>query len=420
MRNLAPRSPSTRSRQQAGGTRLCGLARRLPARRLPARLLLACAVLSVILLSTPAGASYGPPGSPQPNPAFAIPLSGSFTTSTTTWATVVMGRNDGNFDLFWQLFSLDAATGRFSLVTPPGVADNGGLMVAPDAGGSGALVGFGASQGLRFSPLAYSSDEGRAWSPGGLPDALLGAPSVVAIGGRGDALALAGGADPAVLDERGSLTSWSVLTSRSRLSARPAGRDCTIGSLEAVALAPGGIPLVGTSCRQPDTPGVFVDSDRQWHLADIPVEARLAHDDFAVVRLQPSAALLAAVHRRSTSLVAVWETRSGHPWVMSAPLELRRAGDLLASGTGPGTEQFVLLASGGSLRAEVIAGPASAWHLLPQLPPRTATIAITPAGQIDALAVNVTKLTVWRLLPVTRSWRRIEAITVPIVFGSSG
>ncbi len=54
-----------------------------------------------------------------------MPLSGAVTVGGTTWATVLMGKDDGDFDLFWQLFSYDTATGQFALVTPPGVADNG-------------------------------------------------------------------------------------------------------------------------------------------------------------------------------------------------------------------------------------------------------------------------------------------------------
>jgi hypothetical protein len=383
---------------------------------------LAGALAALGLVASPAApalASYGPPGKPEPNPAVAVPLSGSVTTSATTWATVVMGKNDGNFDLFWQLFSLSARTGRFSLVTPPGVADNGGLMVAPDGTGTTALVGMGASQGLTFSPLALTANSGRTWSQGGLPDALVAAPSVVGLDASGSALALVGGGSPAVLERSGSLTSWKTLVTRAALGATPAGKTCAIGSLEAVALDAHGTALVGASCREPYVPGVFVDSDAQWHLADIPVPAALADDAFAVLRLQGASALLAAVHGTTTSVVATWQPTAGRPWVLSAPLRLGSAKDLLASGTGPGTTQFVLVRGAGKVRAVVVAGPGAAWRALPSLPAATATIADEPDGRLEALSVDVTRLTVWRLGATRQSWSKVQSIVVPIAFGSS-
>ncbi|MGH9028481.1 MAG: hypothetical protein ACRDV4_02550, partial [Acidimicrobiales bacterium] len=288
--------------------------------------------LVMVTSSSPATASYASPGAPAPSPAVTLPLAGSVTTSQTTWATVVMGKDRGNFDLFWQLFAFDPKADRFALVTPPGVASNGGLVVAPDRNGTTALVGFGASQGLKFSPLALSANRGESWSQGGVPKALLAAPSVLSLAPNGAALALTGGATEAVLSRAGSLTSWKSLVTTSALSSTPAGKTCVIGSLEAVALSLAGSPVLGTSCREPDTPGVFVDSDRQWHLEDIPVPNSLAHDEFATLRLGATSALLAAVQGKATSLVAAWEPRTNHPWVLSPALRLGNANDLLASG----------------------------------------------------------------------------------------
>ena len=36
---------------------------------------------------------------------------------------------------------------------------------------------------------------------------------------------------------------------------------------------------------RPGIPGVYVDSDAQWHLADIPVPLKMAGDSFAELRL---------------------------------------------------------------------------------------------------------------------------------------
>jgi hypothetical protein len=46
-----------------------------------------------------------------------------------------MGGSAAEHNNFWQLFVRPAATGKWRLATPPGVASNGGLVVAsPGAG----------------------------------------------------------------------------------------------------------------------------------------------------------------------------------------------------------------------------------------------------------------------------------------------
>ena len=382
---------------------------------------LGAAVALALALTAPAFAAYGPPGAPSPNPAVAVPLAGAVTTASGTWATVVMGKNDGEFNLFWQLFHLDSVTGRLTLATPPGVADNGGLMVAPATRVASTLVGFGASQGLKFSPLARTGNGGQNWSQGGLPDALFAAPSVLSLDGSETLALVSSSSGQVVLSNNGDLTTWRTLVTKKALSATPAGATCGVGTMEAVAFDANDTPLVGVSCRQPDTPGILVDSDRQWHLADIPVPNSLIDAAFATLRLSSAAALFLAVRKHSTDLLAAWAPSLGRPWVVSPPLPITKASDLVASGTGSGSSQFVLVRSGGELRALTIAGPGANWHALPALPARTATVAIAPSGAIDALTVDVTKLSVWRLDPAHRAsqWIRTQTITVPIVFGSS-
>ena len=375
-------------------------------------------LIGLLAPSLPAAASYGPAAKPASNPSVTVPLSGSVTSSSAAWATVLMGKNDGDFDLFWQLFVWRPATQRWALVTPPGVADNGGLMVGLDSTGTTSLVGFGVSQGLKFSPLAFTDDGAETWSQGGLPEALVAAPSVIGLGAPGSALALVGGGSQKVLTRSGGLTSWKTLVTRSTLSATPAGKTCAIGTLEAVAFSPAGTPLVGASCREPYTPGVFIDSDAQWHLADIPVPNRLADDTFGVLRLEGSSALLSAMHGKSTSIVATWASPGTDPWALSAPLHLGSAGDLLASGTGPGTTQFVVLRAGKTTRADVVAGPGAPWQELRPLPKGTATIAFEPNGQLVALRVDDTKFSSWQL-DANGHWVEVQSTRVRIEFGSS-
>ena len=92
------------------------------------------------------------------------PLSTSLVTAQGTWAIAVMGGSAASHNNFWQLFMRPAAASHWSLVTPQGVADNGGLIAA--GGSTSLVVGFRPSQSLAFSPLATSTDGGHSWTPG--------------------------------------------------------------------------------------------------------------------------------------------------------------------------------------------------------------------------------------------------------------
>ena len=121
-------------------------------------------------------------------PPATVPLSTSLVTAQGTWAVAVMGGPAAADDDFWQLFVRPAGASRWSLVTPPGVADNGGLVAA--AGTTSVTVGFRPSQNLVFSPLATSTDAGRNWTPGLLDAGLADTPGAIAVGPSGRTLAL--------------------------------------------------------------------------------------------------------------------------------------------------------------------------------------------------------------------------------------
>ena len=52
------------------------------------------------------------------------------TTKTGAWVDLAMGDLGQLANTFWQLIFLPAGHSRWSLVTPPGFADNGGLVSA--------------------------------------------------------------------------------------------------------------------------------------------------------------------------------------------------------------------------------------------------------------------------------------------------
>jgi hypothetical protein len=94
------------------------------------------AVGLAVLAAAAAGCGTAAPARP-PTAAVTVPavaLNTSVTTAAGTWATVVMGGSAAQHDNFWELFFRPVASPRWTLVTPPGTADNGGLVLASGPG----------------------------------------------------------------------------------------------------------------------------------------------------------------------------------------------------------------------------------------------------------------------------------------------
>ena len=68
----------------------------------------------------------GATASPPPLPSLAL----SVGSSTTAWATLEMGGSARQYNNFWQLFARPVSSARWRLVTPPGMASNGGFILA--------------------------------------------------------------------------------------------------------------------------------------------------------------------------------------------------------------------------------------------------------------------------------------------------
>ena len=79
-----------------------------------------------------------------------------------------MGERGVPLNTFWQIFFRPSGAASWTLVTPTGVADNGGLTLTA-AGDGSVTAGFEPSQLLHYSPLARSDDEGSSWSPALVP-----------------------------------------------------------------------------------------------------------------------------------------------------------------------------------------------------------------------------------------------------------
>ena len=166
------------------------------------------------------------------------------------------------------------------------------------------------------------------------------------------------------------------------LAASPAGRECGLTGLTAVAYTPGGTPLLAGTCGRDGRVGVFGETGGTWQLAG-PVltpsagaPASLGGQRVQVLRLSrignQDVALLEAGAAPSISLLAAWTGDGGAHWRLSPVL---RAGVTAAVSASFGDEGIGVVLAGN--RAETISGPGSFWRRLPALPSgRTVTLAL--------------------------------------------
>jgi hypothetical protein len=353
-----------------------------------------------------AGSSSGTTAS---TPSVAVPLSTSLVTAQGTWAIAVMGGSATSENNFWQLFVRPPAASQWSLVTPPGVADNGGLVAAGT--GTTMVIGFRPSQNLVYSPLAASTDTGKDWTPGLLDADLANDPGALATDPSGQALALLqdGTIEQAPTAAAAAAGKWSQLTTRNALAASAPGRNCGLQGVNAVSFGPDKTPITAGNCARPGVAGVFTDVSGTWQAAGLTLPAAFSRDRVQVLGLTATSGGNAALLLAGDRLLAAWST--GTDWTVSAPIAV---GSLRASGFGPAGSAWLLLSGG---RAETISGPGGSWQALPAVPAGTATLAPGPGGGWDALAVSGSKLTVWRL--TKGAWAKVQLIKVPIEYGSS-
>jgi hypothetical protein len=392
------------------------------ARRALAGPVLASAVLAGAVLVAACGtppAAVSTLSTPGPPPA-AVPLSTSLVTGQGTWAVAVMGGGTDGDGGFWQLFARPAGASRWSLVTPPGVADNGGLVAA--GGGSDLVVGIRPSQNLAFSPLATSTDTGRTWTPGLLDAGLADTPGAIALGPSGRLLAVLrdGTIEAAPTAGAAAAGQWTVLTTFRALAASAPGRSCGLEGVTAASFGPNESPIAAGRCARPGAAGVFTDAGGTWRSAGLRLPGAAGRSQVRVLGLAADAggnvALLAAgetpagLRPSGGSVLAAW--RDGARWTVSAPVA---AGRVRAFGFGGDGSAWLLLGDG---RALSIDGAGGSWGTLPSVPAGTQVLAPDAGGGYEALAVDRARLTVWRMGRGT--WVQGQQITVPIQYGSSG
>lgn len=344
----------------------------------------------------------------------------SVATGAETWAVLPMSD-----PAFWEVFVRSANSASWKLVTPPGVADNGGLVASP-SGASSLAVAFRPSQDLVFSPLAATADGGASWSAGPPLEAAVAASpdSFAAYGAKLVALLT----DGAVETSGDAGATWSVIAKPGAIAASAAGKGCggavrvTSVSFGLATIDPAGMNvLAGGTCGASGGGALFSYSPGPgWQRVSLPVAGQLVRLTGAMALVQGKAGL-SALWRGTGWYAYAPLASSGTPqpaptnWTGAATLPL--SSPITASGTLAPGGAWVLLSGG---RAATIAGPGTQWTLLPPVPAKTTLLAAGPDGATDALAASGTTLTVWRLAPRATVWQKVEAIGVPIQVGSSG
>lgn len=356
-------------------------------------------------------------------PAFAampVPLTSSTQTATGSWTILPMGDPADPDNTFWQVLRTSPGSARWSVVTPTGVADNGGIVAG--VSGGDIVAGVLPSQLLRFSPLASSTDGGANWAPALFPGALAHGPSALAVDGTGGVAVSASWVFHAGL----SLSTWSRLVSRSALARRDP--RCGAEQLDAVAVQPDGTPLVAVSCRSGGAVGVFAPSGGAWREIGTHLASPWQRASTSTLRLQSTATgtgvLVSATSSRRRSLIALWRSAQGQ-WAASPALRLTPSQSVRASATGADDSFAVLVGTGRAGSVETIA-PGRPWAALPAPPSGTVAVAVTTpptAGSnpdsYDAFFVKGPVLRVYTLAPDGTRWIESQSSVVPLAYGSS-
>lgn len=374
---------------------------------------LASLTLAMALLAAGCGSAASGASSSNSAPG-ATSLATSIATQSTSWAVTVMGGSAAQHDNFWQVFERPAPSAPWRLVTPPGVASNGGLVLA-SLGGPSVVAGFRPSQALRVSPLATTRDGGSHWSPGEIGAGLADVPDALsAAQASGKLLALLSNGTAALSGPGGA--GLLRLSSKQSIATSAAGRRCGLTRLTAAAFGPSGVPLLAGACSH-SLVGIFARAGSGWRQAGPALPAGASREDVTVLRLTATgsgnAALLVAGHGGSASLYAAWTNGNGGQWVLSPPFSVGSA-TVRSASFGPGGAAGIVLSGGHA----VTVGSDGTWHQLPALPAGTVTLAGGPGGSWESLAVHRATLTAWRL--AGSAWHTAQTIKVPIAFGSSG
>ncbi len=376
-------------------------------------------VLTIALLATGCGTTARQAATPPTeNTAAQLSLATSVATATRNWAVLVLGDSADSADDFWQLLARPATGGSWRLVTPPGVASNGGLVVAP-TGTSSLLAGFLPSQELRFTPLATTANAGATWSAAILNAHLADTPDALAADpGTGKLLALL--TDGTLRQSTNGGRTWSTIATKHAIATTQAGRHCGLVQLTGTAFSPAGDPMLAGDCSNKGQTGIFALTGGTWQPAGPELPAAQSTRPATTISITSSAgitqALLALGDGATTSLIAASYAGDPARWTLSQPFTVGSE-KVLSVSTGSNGVTAVLLSG---RRGLLLAGAAADWRRLPKLPPATQALAAGPGAELQALTGTRTTVGVWTLNDSRSDWTQVQHLSVPVQFGSSG
>ena len=197
--------------------------------------------------SSPARAA----GTPRTTAAAATSsLATSLDTPGDTFAVVPAAANP----TFWEVFARPAKSADWKLVTPSGVADNGGLVLAAD--GNTVTAAVRPSQDLEFTPLATTTNGGGSWTtPAPVQAAIANTAGAFAASGNDLAALLSDGAIDTSADDGAS---WTTLTKPGSTGSTAAGKQCGTVKVTTVSfdIRTAGL-MAGGTCGTTGTTEVF-------------------------------------------------------------------------------------------------------------------------------------------------------------------
>jgi hypothetical protein len=378
---------------------------------------------TVVLAGSLAGCSS--PARPEQADVLAIPLTTSLGGGGRQWAAIPMGQPGSVADTFWELFYKAGPASHWAEVTPPGVADSGGLAIAGGgASGSSLTVGFEPVLLLGFSPLAATADGGRSWSAGTLQGKLAPVVGAVAAGSNGAVLALVRDGGGQLYYSPGGLAQWSMVTTRAELAATPAGRQCSLTALTAVALV-GGADIAGGACAKPGVVGILTSQAGGWHLSGPQLPPAYRAGTTEVLRIDASSggglSVLVAVRTGSgAAVLALRRAPGSQSWSDSAAVALPYGADLESTGFDSADGDYLVLYRpvGGATTLSYSSSTA-AWHTTRNLPAGTSAAVFTATGSFDAITHSEFEFRSWTLSP-QGTWTVEQSVYVPVPLGSNG
>ena len=361
----------------------------------------------------------------------AAPLVSATSTAAGSWVVLPMGQLSDPSNTFWQLAHVGTSSApsapRWSVVTPPGAADNGGLAMGVSAGADGSvLTGVLPNGLLRFSPISLSGDSGTTWHPLFLPGGLAARPDSLAYRGPAPGTAVTLLQSGRVL-QSGGASSWAQVATATSL--RRKGGPCAVTTVDAVGLRGDGTVVLATGCRHGEA-GVFVRTGGTWAPDDATLPAPLDGATTAVLRLEAddtTLSMLVSATSGTRKWLDVLSQTEGAGWTASTPFALPAHAEVRATSLDPDGHVAALLRTGHKAVAVGGSGRGGGWARYPSPPQGTVALAPAPPGtftsysawSLDAFIVHGTVLDVYAQIPAGAAWAKVQSLTVPLSYGSS-